>query len=192
MVAWKRFPVPEFNHDEFKDMSYTPPAIISQAEASNLITKCQSADEMVYGGYAVMPDDALFDKYAFKGEHRHAILCLLPNKPVQILGRSYAWPIQRALVLNAIDPETSEIIHDWKTPRPMNTRLGPEDGATWEGGPVYILTGHKYSDHWISNRSIIQGDWNPWDGDNGFRILSSSDDELDDFHDCYLSFRWSA
>ena len=139
-----------------------------------------------------MPGEALFDKFAVRGEHRHAVLCLLPNGESTLFGRSWAWPIQRGLVLDSLDPDGCTVIADWRSTRPMNTRLGPEDGVTVGGGALYALMGHRYGDHWIANRTIVQGDWSPASGGQGFRIVSSSDEDLDDFHDCVLSFQWGA
>ena len=192
MVAWKRFPVPEFDRDAFKDMAYEAPPILSAAEAADLITKRDAGDASVYGAYAVIPDDALFDRFTIQGEHRHAIMCLLPDEPVHLLGRSWGWHIQRALILDSLDADSAEVTFEWRTPRPMNTRLGPEDGVTTNGGVAYVMTGNRYADHWIANRSIIQNDWEPGDGKSGFRLLAATDDELDDFHDCYLAFAWPA
>lgn len=191
MVAWKRFPVPEFDADPFKDMTYEAPAPITPAEAAALGEKAASGDASAIGGHVVMPDEALFEKYDIKGDHRHAVFCALPSNAVQLLGRSWAWPIQRALILDSLDAASANVLYDWRTPRPMNTRLGPEDGVSVTGSCV-VITGNKYADHWISNRTIVENDWQPEDASNGFRILSGSDDELDDFHDSYLAFTWSA
>lgn len=192
MVAWKRFPVPEFDRDAFKDMAYEPPAVVAAADAEELVAKLRAGDESVCGGYVVMPDDALFARFAVEGDGRHALMCLLPDKPVHLLGRSWGWRIQRALIIDSLDAASAGVLHEWRTPRPMNTRLGPEDGVAADGGVVYVMTGNRCADHWIPNRSIIQNDWDPGDGKRGLRLLAASDDELDDFHDCYLAFTWAA
>ena len=188
----KRFPVPEFDAEPFKDMTYEAPQALAAAEGAALAEKAKTGDASAIGAHAVTLDDGFFDHFDFKGEHRHAVLCALPQGPVQLLGHSWAWRIQRALVVDGLDASSAQVLHDWRTPRPMNTRLGPEDGVTLDGGPVVILTGNKYAEHWLGNRSIIENDWDPGDGKAGFRILAGSDDELDDFHDCYLAFTWDA
>ena len=192
MVAWKRFPVPEFDHEAFKAMGYAAPTLLSVADAEALIAKRAGGDESVCGGHAVMPDDALFERFAVQGEHRHAVLCLLPEKSCHVVGRTYAWPIEGVFVLDSLDPASATALHEWKTPRPMNTLIGPEDGVELAGGAYVIMTGHRYADHWVSNRSIIENDWDPGDGRAGFRILCGSDDDKDDFHNCVLSFTWPA
>ena len=192
MLKYKRFPVPEFNRDELKDLAWQAPSPLAQDEIDRLIEKRNAGDASVYGAYAVMPGEALFDKFAFRGEHRHALMCLLPDGETTVIGRSWAWPIQGAKLVDSLDPEGCSVIADWRSMRPMNTRLGPEDGIEVGGGVLYALMGHRYADHWIANRTIVQGDWAPASGGDGFRIVSSSDDDLDDFHDCVLSFQWGA
>lgn len=190
MVAWKRFPVPEFDADPFKDMEYTAPEPISPSDAAALGEKAASGDAGAIGAHVVMPDEALFEKYDIKGDDRHAVFCALPSGSVHLLGRSWAWRIQRALILDSLDAGSANVLYDWRTPRPMNTRLGPEDGVTLTSGSCVVITGNKFADHWLSNRSIVENDWQPEDAANGFRILAGSDDELDDFHDSYLAFTW--
>ena len=193
MIAWKRFPVPEFDYEPFVDMAYEAPKVLPSEEIDGLVAKLESGDESVCGAYAVAPPQALLEQHAFQGEDCHAIAVLLPAKPVQLLGRSHAWRVQRSLILAGTDPKTADVVHDWKTPRPMNTRLGPDDGVIVEGGGAFlILLGHKYADHWVGNRIIIENDWDPGENRNGFRILANSDPDLDDFHHSYLAFDWSA
>ncbi len=192
MVEWQRFPVPEFKHEEFKDMEYEALALITAEDAAAMIGKLKGGDASVCGGHAIMPDDALFDRFSIKGDHRHAVLCLFPDKPVTLLGRTMAWFNQYALVLDSLDASSANILHEWRSPRPMNTRLGPEDGVPMSGGACYAIAGHLFADHYIGNRSIIQNDWDPGDGKAGFRILGNTDDELDDFHDTNLAFTWPA
>jgi hypothetical protein len=192
MVAWKRFPVPEFNHDEFKEMAYAATAALSMDDASALAERCKGGARDLYGGYVVMPSEALFERFKIEGEFRHAVMCLLPPGPVNLLGRSWAWKIQRALVLDSLEPGVAKTLHEWKTPRPMNTRLGPDDGVTLTGGKCYAITASKYADHWLGNRSIIEREWNPGAGRKGFRILGNSEPETSDFHHTYLAFDWQA
>jgi hypothetical protein len=190
MVAWKRFPVPEFNHNEFKEMTYAPAAALSPSDAAALEAKCRAGSPDLYGGHVVMPAEPLFERFDIRGEFRHAVMCLLPPSPVHLLGRSWAWKIQRALILDSLDPERATVLHEWKTPRPMNTRLGPDEGVTMAGGTYYVITANKFADHWLGNRSIIDPGWSPGAGRKGFRILGSSDPEIPDFHHTYLAFDW--
>lgn len=190
MVAWKRFPVPEFNRNEFKEMAYTATTPLSPSDANALIERRKGEALDVYGGHVVMPAEALFERFKIRGEFRHAVMCLLPSAPVNLLGRSWAWKIQRALVLDSLEASSANVLHEWKTPRPMNTRLGPDDGVTVAGGTCYVITANKYADHWLGNRSIIDREWRPGSGRTGFRILGSSDPEIPDFHHTYLAFDW--
>ena len=191
MVAWKRFPIPEFDHNQFKDRPYAAPTALSLDDANALLAKF-TANHAPCGGHVVMPTEALFERFQIKGEHRHAVMCLLPSSPVYLLGRSWAWKIQRALVLDSLDPASAKVLYDWKTPRPMNTRLGPEDGETFSGTVCYVIMVNRFADHWLGNRSIIDAAWDPGAGRKGFRILGSSEPGMEDFHHTYLAFEWSA
>lgn len=192
MVAWKRFPVPEFDYEPFVEMEYEKPDLHTASQIADMAGQASGGDGSACGGYAIEPSADLLEKFSIKGDDCYAVAAVLPAKPVHLLGRSHAWRIQRALVLDSPDPGSAKIVHDWTTPRPMNSRLGPDDGVTLDGGVNYILTGNKYADHWLCNRTIIQNDWDPGDGRKGFRILANTDPELDDFHDCYLAFTWAA
>ena len=116
-------------------------------------------------------------------------MCLLPPQEIRLVGRSHAWSIQQALVVDSLDSQRSNVIYDWKTPRPMNTRLGPDEGVTFIGKLLYVVCSHRYSDYWIVNRTLIAD--NNRQGRKGFGILSASDDDINDFHACNLSFSWS-
>lgn len=187
-----RFPIPEFNRDEFKDMEWQAPTFLSADETGDLIERQKSGDASAYGCYHVMPDDALFDKFAIRGEHRHAVMCVLPDTQVHVVGRSVAWAIQHIWIVDSLDAGSCQTIADWKTPRPLNTRIGPEDGITVDGGVVYSLHANAYGDHWMGNRTILDNDWDGDDDDHrGFRVLSAYDEDIDDFHDCNLQFQWA-
>jgi len=192
MVAWKRFPVPEFEHDAFKDMAYTAPAVLSLEEGDALAARFRAGETDIAGAHAVMPGAALFDRFQIRGEDRHAVMCLLPARPTHLLGRSWAWKIQRALVLDSLEPGAANVLFDWKTPRPMNTRLGPEDGVELTQDVCYVITSHKFADHWLANRSIIENNWDAGHGRRGFRVLGGSEPGMDDFHHTYLAFDWRA
>jgi len=189
MVAWKRFAVPEFDYALFKGMTYQAPTPISAGEGSELIGKLAQGDTSVCGAHAVDLGADTFDRHAFKEGPRLAFLCLTPETEVRILGRSHGWAIQRALGMDGLD---GDVAFDWITTRPMNTRLGPDDGIATSGGAVTVLTGNKYSDFWIGNRMMADNDWQPEDGSQGFRLLAASKPDVDDFHDCYITFTWSA
>lgn len=187
----KRFPIPEFDRDQFKNLEWTPPAFLSKEDQDRLIAAQKAGDAQVCGGYPIQADDAFYDHFSIRGEHRHAILCVLPDRPVTVVGRSFAWYKQRALMVDSLDPTRATVLHDWRTPRPMNTRLGPENGVTLPGGILYVVCAHRYADHWIGNRTLIDNEWTNAPGGHGFRILSSSDDRMNDFHHCNLSFSWA-
>jgi hypothetical protein len=184
----KRFPIPEFDRDQYKNMEWSAPKLLSRSEQERLIAAARKGDEKAYGCYPVEADAALYDRFGLTGENRHAVMCLVPPHGVQLTGRSWAWEIQRALVVNSIDPERSSVLHEWKTPRPMNTRLGPDGGVSLEAGVAFVLFGHKYGDHWIANRTLA--DRRPA-GAKGFSVISSSSDSANDFHACNLSFSWN-
>ncbi|MFQ5935162.1 MAG: hypothetical protein ACE5LB_01970 [Acidiferrobacterales bacterium] len=186
----KRFPIPEFNRDELKDMEWTEPTFLSKDEIAKLVERQKSGDTGAYGGYAVQADDALYAKLKLEGDHRHAIMCVLPDKPVRVVGRSYAWAIQRGLVLDSLDPDGFEALADWKTPRPMNTRLGPEDGISLDGSIVYAICCHGIGDHWVGNRTIVGREWRGMPSGQGLAIFSSYNPDVNDFHDCILYFEW--
>ncbi len=181
---WQRFPIPEFDRDPFKDRDWRAPAYLSEAKAAEKIAAGAP------GAYPVLPGADFFAKLDVRGEHRHALLCVLPDVEVRVLGRSYAWPIQRAWIVDSLDVGSFNIIADWKTPRPMNNRLGPDDGISHNvaqgGAAVYVVTATGHGDRWIGNRTIADNEW-----DNGFRVLSSAQEDSRDFHDCNVSFTWS-
>jgi hypothetical protein len=187
----KRFPIPEFDYQGFKNMEWRAPAYLPDGEQQRLVAARRAGDAKVFGGYPVQAHAAFYEKFHLKGDNRHVIMCLMPDREVTLLGRSHAWAIQRALVTDSLDAASCKVLFDWKTPRSMNTRLGPEDGVKLQGGVAYVCCGHRYADDWIGNRTIVQNDgsWAP-DG-NGFRILSAHDEDINDFHACNLSFSWN-
>ena len=181
---WQRFPIPPFDRNPFKDMDWQAPAYLTEAAIAGKIAAG------AHGAYPVMPGDDFFAKLDVRSAHRHALLCVLPETEVRVLGRSYAWPIQRAWIVDSLDSANLKVIADWRTLRPMNTRLGPDDGIAHGGGAVYLVTAHGHGDHWIGNRTIVD---NGWDGDavgSGCRVLSAANEDSRDFHDCNVSFTW--
>lgn len=183
----KRFPIPEFDRDPYRNMDWSAPKLLSKAEQDRLIEAARKGDAKAYGCYPIAAEAAFFDRFKVAGPHRHVMMCLAPPQGARIAGRSWAWPIQRALVVDSIDPGSAKVIQEWKTPRPMNTRLGPDGGAPLEGGVAYFVFGHKYADHWIANRTLV--DARAADG-KGCAVISASDDDVNDFHACNLSVSW--
>jgi hypothetical protein len=188
-MAWKRFSVPAFDYGPLKKMTYEPPAPISSVEAKRIAEAAAAGDKSVAGGYAVEPDAALLERLDFRGAHRDMILCALPGPGAHLLGRSQAWFNQRAFILDRNAPD-AETLYCWRTPRPMNTRFGPETGVTLDRAVVYILSGRILSDHTRGNRVMIDRDWPPGAGGSGFRILAACDEGSDDFHDSCFELSW--
>jgi len=188
-ASYKRFPIPEFDHVALKDISWAPPKFLDPAEVQRLISSRLKGDLSSLGAYPVTPSDALCESLRLHGDHRHAVLCILPDRST-VMGRSNAWSIQQAWILSSLEAQSLNVIAQWKTPRPMNTRLGPENGIELSAQAVYVLTGHRYGDHWIGNRSIIQPEWRKEGASGGFAIVSASLDEVNNFHDCNLYFSW--
>ena len=184
----KRFPIPEFDRDQYKNMEWAPPKLLSRDEQARLIAAAKAGDAKAYGSYAVEADEAFYERFKLQGPHRHAVMCILPPGEVTLLGRSWAWPIQRAVVVDSLDAASAKVLQEWKTPRPMNTRLGPDNGVTLGGGVVYAVFGHMYADHWVSNRT--RNDTRGVADGKGFSVVSASNDDYD-FHACNLSFRWA-
>ena len=184
----KRFPIPKFDRDAYKNMEWQPPRKVGAEEQAKLIAAARGGDASVLGCYAVDADDAFYERFAIRGPNRHVTLCLLPPGGARLVGRSWAWYTQRALLVDSLDPAKARVLHDWTTPRPMNTRLGPDAGVEVEGGVVYAVFGHRYADHWIPNR--VMQDARGADG-RGYTVVSNSDDTNNDFHACNLAFSWS-
>jgi len=183
----KRFPVPTFSYEQYKNMDWREPAFLEAEDRARLAAAAQSGHGP-FGGYPVRADTAFYERFKLKGDHRHAVMCLLPTQPVRLIGRSHAWPIQQALIVDSLDAERAKVIHEWRTPRPMNTRLGPDDGVAASGGVLFVICSHRYADHWIVNRTLVDG--KGLSGPSGFGVLSASDDAINDFHACNLWFDW--
>ncbi|MFQ5994922.1 MAG: hypothetical protein ACE5K1_07485 [Acidiferrobacterales bacterium] len=187
----KRFPLPEFHHEELKDMQWVPPTYLSESEINKLIDGQKAGDPSIYGCYPVQASDEFYGKLNVRGDNKHAVMCVMPDKDVRVLGRSHAWKVQRAFVLDSLDPESFNAELLWKTGRPMATRLGPWDGTTIKGGVLYVVCCHAIKDYFVGNRTILQKQWQESSSGHGFAVLSSSEEDLNDFHDCNLYFEWS-
>jgi hypothetical protein len=185
----KRFPIPAFDYAPYKNMEWAEPKYVSQEEQARLIDAAKSGAGDAFGCHPVQADPSFYERFKLRGSHTHALMCLLPPREIKLLGRSHAWSIQQALVVDSLDGQRSNVMYEWKTPRPMNTRLGPDEGVTFAGKLLYVVCSHRYSDYWIVNRTLV-GDKNP-PNQKGFAILSASDDDINDFHACNLSFTWS-
>ncbi len=185
----KRFPIPEFDHDSLKGLEWAAPSPIAADEVARLTGAAASEDASAYGAYTMPVDDAVFDALAVRGDHKYAALCLVPSGGVTMMGRSYAWFIQRLFVLDVPPRADAQALLTWKTPRPMNTRLGPEDGVAAPAAALCLVSGHGYSDYWIGNRMLVDTQWQPASG-NGFRVMWCDGDERNDFHSVVVSFSW--
>jgi hypothetical protein len=185
----KRFPIPAFDYAPYKNMEWDEPQYVSPEEQAALIDAAQSGAGILFGCHPVQANPGFYERFKLRGSHTHALMCLLPPQEIRLVGRSHAWSIQQALVVDSLDSQRSSVIYDWKTPRPMNTRLGPDEGVTFVGKLLYVVCSHRYSDYWIVNRTLIAD--NNRQGRKGFGILSASDDDINDFHACNLSFSWS-
>jgi hypothetical protein len=185
----KRFPIPAFDYERFKNMDWAPPALLPPEEQARKISAARAGTAGAVGGYPVAADASFYERFKLRGHHQHVVMCVLPAKPVQLVGRSHAWAIQHALVVDSLDTDRANVLHEWKTPRPMNTRLGPDDGVTLSQDVVYVVCSHRYSDYWIVNRTLI--DDHPASGAPGFTVISAYDDNINDFHACNLDFSWS-
>ncbi len=173
----KRFPVPEFERHTLKNLAWTPP----------VVEPGPNRDQ--FACVAVEANAALYEKFSFRSEDYTAIACTLPDTPVTLSGNSFAWSIQRAVIVDSLDAKSCQVIADWKTPRPMNTRFGPDGGLVINTTEAYVLIGHQYAEHWLPNRMMLDNDW-VGNLENGYRILSSSETEIHDFHDAVIYFEW--
>ena len=190
-MAFLRFAVPEYDFRPFKNLSWKAPDFLSTDEISARIAGQSNGDANAHCGAAIEVDEAVFEKFNVRGEHCHAVMCSTPPGDVHLLGRSYAWWNQRVLILDSVDPSSLNVIFEWRTPRPMNTRLGPDDGVTIPGGIYYVISSHMYDDHWVANRTIIDNDWDGGKAAGGFRVLGASKDDANEFCECNLNFTWS-
>lgn len=188
-MAYVRFSVPEFDYKKFKKMSWRESPWLGPAEIERLTAGQRKGDPSAWGAYAIKPADAFFDKLAVKGDRRHAVMCVLPDRPVALTARSRAWHIQRVVAVDSPDGNAMNVVVDWKTPRPISTTLGPPQGTAIKGGVIYLVCCRQYADYWIGNRTILDNDWKKG---RGFRILSARDEGADDFHEICLTFEWEA
>jgi len=183
-MSYMRFSIPEYDHDQFKGMNWAAPELLSSEDSEK---RASSSDP---GCVAVAAPDDVFEKFDIRGDHRHAVMCIVPEN-AHLLGRSWAWWNQRVVIVDSLDLDAMNVVHDWKAPRPVNTRLGPDDGITLPSGVYYVLSCHQYDDHWIGNRTILQNDWDGGDANDGYRVLATSKDDSAAFGECCLSITWN-
>ena len=184
----KRFPIPAFDYGPFKNMEWKSPAFLAPEQQAKMIDAAKSGDDHVFGWGAVQADAAFYDRFKLRGAHQHAVMCVLPRREVKLVGRSHAWAIQQALIVDSLDAARANVICEWKTPRPMNTRLGPDNGVTVQGGLLYVICSHRYADYWLVNRTLVED--KGFAGESGLGVLSASDDDINDFHACNVWFNW--
>jgi hypothetical protein len=184
----KRFPLPAFDYERHRNLQWSAPAPLSAEEQQRLLRSAAAGDASAFGAYPIAAGEAFYDRFSLRGPHRHLRMCVLPGHEVALVGRSHAWPIQGALIVDSVDPGCT-VLYEWKTPRTMNTRLGPENGVTLTARVVYVVTSHRYADYWIVNRTLAGEPMVA--GSKGYSVLSSTDDEGSDFHACNLYFGWS-
>ena len=177
-MAYRRFPIPEFDHKAFRGLEWSEPDYLMGGDISK---KLGSADTL--GVFPLKADGDVLKKFSVYGGHCHALLCKFPAG-TRLIGRSYSWWLQRAVLTDSLISETLNVIADWSTPRPMNTRFGPEDGVELDGKPIYVISCHGHSDHWVGNRTLVQN------LDNGFRILGCAKDDTANFYEFCLTFTW--
>lgn len=188
-MSWKRFPVPAFDYAPLKGLSYAAPTPISRDEAVQRAAAAAGGDSAAVGAVAVEPDQALLERLDFRGDFQTMMLCALPGPGAHLLGRSYAWFNQRAFIL-ADNSAEAEPIHTWRTPRPMNTRFGPEEGVTLAQSHVYLLSGRIVADYTRGNRVMVDNDWTAGEGGAGFRVIAACNEGDDNFHDSCFMFSW--
>jgi hypothetical protein len=177
----KRFPVPEFDYEELKGRPWSAPRLLTLAEADALVQRARDGDAQAHGAYPVAVSDEYFDALGVRGEGRHAVLCVLPLVGTRVMGRSHAWKLQRVVATDGTAPASMRIVFDWKTTRPMNTRLGPDDRLEVGGPALYLVSGNRFRDYWVPNRTLVDTEWSPADGE-GYRVLGCDDHDLNDFH----------
>ena len=178
-MAYIRFPIPVFDHKKLRGLDWVPPAVLNEGEIKSKIS-----NQTTYGGFTVESPNSLNKNFNIQGEHTHAILCIVPEGTL-LVGRSYSWWLQRALVLDSLDGDVSNIIYDWRTPRPINNRFGPEEGVVLNQNIIYVASSHNYASHWVANRTLIEN------YENGLRILGTAKEGTSNFHEFCLTFSWS-
>lgn len=180
----KRFPIPEFDYEDLREVAWSAPTLLSVDEVRERI------DAGERGAWPVAAPDAFYDAFDLDGEHRCAVVCALPAG-AHMLGRSHAWNVQRLVAVEGLPEAGAAASLDWKTPRPMNTRLGPQDGIDAPAQVLTLVSGHRYDARWVANRCAVDGDWAP-ENAAGVRVTWCDDAERNNFHSVVVSFAWAA
>ena len=173
-TGFQRFKVPDYDRNALKGLDWSAPSPVDDGAATDV------------GAHHVSGGEALLDHFKIVGDNAGVIKVVLPDGGGRLVGRSWTWPIQRAVVATSLDPGAMQVVADWRTPRPMNTRLGPEDGIDVPGGALYVASGAGNADHFIANRTLIRAD------DASARILAAWETQPDAFHAVDLTFTWDA
>ena len=74
----KRFPIPAFDYERFKNMEWAPPKLLSPAEQEQKIGAARSGQG--FGGYPVAADPKFYERFKLRGPNQHAVMCLLPKR----------------------------------------------------------------------------------------------------------------
>ncbi len=90
-MAFLRFPIPEFDFNQFKDLSWAAPSYLSQSDIDGLISAQQSGYSSSYGAYAFDTNVSVLETFKIRGDHAHAALCVLADAAVHVIGRSGTW-----------------------------------------------------------------------------------------------------
>ena len=168
----KRFPLIEFDYELLKELAWSAPAYLTVEEAQQRAMKILDGDDYLPGCFPVQVSDSFFKRFDIRGEFRHAILCVTPEKDVTVLGRSHAWKKQRLLIVDSLDPGVCNVIVDWRTARPMSTRLGPKDGITMKGGVCYAIFSNIVSDGFVGNRTLLDSETDKVKPTSGFSVCN--------------------
>jgi len=187
----KRFPIPEFEYEELKGIAWTAAPLLDPGEVQARADAAAGGDSSACGAWPVAVDDGYFDALNVRGDHRTAVTCVLPASGVTVTGRSHAWNVQGVMATEGMPRAGAALLFQWKTPRPMNTRLGPENGIPAPASVLTLVSGHRFDDHWIGNRCAVDASWHPPEGE-GFRVLWCDDAVRNDFHCAVVSFTWGS
>ncbi len=188
-MEWERFPIPEFDYAALATMAYQPPELTSKAEAMAAVSTSMDTGALKAGAFVCEPDTALVERFNFRGEYAAIVLCVVPKSGASVLARSRAWFKQRVIVLDA-NTADANILHEWKTLRPFNTRLGPDDGVRLDHTVIWLLIGRILCNHTRANRVMVDTTWKLGGDRMGFRILAANDTEQHQFHESCIELSW--
>src|SRR5205823_3250272 len=76
----KRFPIPAFDYQRFKNMDWAPPEYLSREEQVEKIGAANAGVGDGFGGYPVQADEKFYERFKLCGEHQHAVMCVLPPR----------------------------------------------------------------------------------------------------------------